>query len=398
MNEMVERPADVFTKAEGLADEEKSAHVSTPRDINRILGPTIVPHEDPETHACIAWGCGDKRTEAWILFDTLLPPPRASPLTVPRPEAPPPLAPALRVRDAARAVRGGMHMYSAPPGYPPPPPHAHYAHGPPPGVDERGDDGRHPVLGAPPHAHGTHGGCRIGAGGGIGMVVHTDDAATKLSDRVRRRCFNCCTAETSTWRRSNLSPVMSGHGWQFSAPPQQGQPRAHPEAHASASHAAQPRRSTKRERKRECECEPHGDGRRCSASPRGRGEDRRDARRGERRGEMGRSRTRNSPLAYADAPLCPSGSPVSSVPPMLHLRIFLSPPFAFVLVRYPPLCPLVYSYLLRVLIPDDASHFLHLCLLVSAYPSPPPTHLFRLLVPDSPYSYSSSHPHALPSF
>ncbi|KAJ7475029.1 hypothetical protein FB451DRAFT_1174433 [Mycena latifolia] len=104
-----------------------------------------------------------------ILFDTLLSPPRTSPLTVPRPQAPPPLAPSLRVRDAARAVRGGMHMYSAPPGYPPSPPHAHYAHGPPPGVDERGDDERHPVLGASPHAHDTRGGCRIGAGGGIGM-------------------------------------------------------------------------------------------------------------------------------------------------------------------------------------------------------------------------------------
>lgn len=37
-------------------------------------------------------------------------------------------------------------------------------------------------------------------------VVFTEDAATKLSDRVRRRCFNCCTSDTSTWRRSNLSP------------------------------------------------------------------------------------------------------------------------------------------------------------------------------------------------
>ncbi|KIK02003.1 hypothetical protein K443DRAFT_544152 [Laccaria amethystina LaAM-08-1] len=37
-------------------------------------------------------------------------------------------------------------------------------------------------------------------------IMHTDDAATKLSDRVRRRCFNCCTTDTSTWRRSNLSP------------------------------------------------------------------------------------------------------------------------------------------------------------------------------------------------
>ncbi|KAJ7633867.1 hypothetical protein DFH06DRAFT_1004045 [Mycena polygramma] len=37
------------------------------------------------------------------------------------------------------------------------------------------------------------------------QVVHTDDAGTKLSNLVRRRCFNCCTTETSTWRRSNLS-------------------------------------------------------------------------------------------------------------------------------------------------------------------------------------------------
>ncbi|KAF5390775.1 hypothetical protein D9757_004489 [Collybiopsis confluens] len=37
-------------------------------------------------------------------------------------------------------------------------------------------------------------------------IIYTEDAATKLSDRVRRRCFNCCTTDTSTWRRSNLSP------------------------------------------------------------------------------------------------------------------------------------------------------------------------------------------------
>ncbi|KAJ7598132.1 hypothetical protein C8J56DRAFT_769335 [Mycena floridula] len=36
--------------------------------------------------------------------------------------------------------------------------------------------------------------------------MYTEDAATKLSDRVRRRCFNCCTTDTSTWRRSNLNP------------------------------------------------------------------------------------------------------------------------------------------------------------------------------------------------
>ncbi|KAJ7677032.1 hypothetical protein DFH06DRAFT_976309, partial [Mycena polygramma] len=36
------------------------------------------------------------------------------------------------------------------------------------------------------------------------QVTHTDDAGTKLSNSVRRR-FNCCTTETSTWRRSNLA-------------------------------------------------------------------------------------------------------------------------------------------------------------------------------------------------
>ncbi|KAJ7839470.1 hypothetical protein B0H14DRAFT_1069154 [Mycena olivaceomarginata] len=45
-----------------------------------------------------------------------------------------------------------------------------------------------------------------GTQGGVIQVVHTDDATTKLSDRVRRRCFNYCTTDTSTWRRSNLSP------------------------------------------------------------------------------------------------------------------------------------------------------------------------------------------------
>ncbi|KAJ7482417.1 hypothetical protein FB451DRAFT_975198, partial [Mycena latifolia] len=43
--------------------------------------------------------------------------------------------------------------------------------------------------------------------------VHTDDGATKLSDCVRRQCFSCCTTETRTWCRSNLSSgkVVRGH-------------------------------------------------------------------------------------------------------------------------------------------------------------------------------------------
>jgi len=46
-------------------------------------------------------------------------------------------------------------------------------------------------------------------------VVHTDDAATKLTDGIRRRCFNCCTTDTSTWRRSNLSPGKVVCSFQF---------------------------------------------------------------------------------------------------------------------------------------------------------------------------------------
>ncbi|KAJ7438183.1 hypothetical protein FB451DRAFT_1304269 [Mycena latifolia] len=51
---------------------------------------------------------------------------------------------------------------------------------------------------APPQSQN---GANPNSGRGVIQVVHTDDAATKLSDRVRRRCFNCCTTDTSTWRR-----------------------------------------------------------------------------------------------------------------------------------------------------------------------------------------------------
>ena len=37
-------------------------------------------------------------------------------------------------------------------------------------------------------------------------AIYTDDVSTKLNDRIRRRCFNCCTTDTSTWRRSSLNP------------------------------------------------------------------------------------------------------------------------------------------------------------------------------------------------
>ncbi|KAH9973537.1 hypothetical protein BGW80DRAFT_1127739, partial [Lactifluus volemus] len=34
---------------------------------------------------------------------------------------------------------------------------------------------------------------------------YTDEANTKLSNRIRRQCFNCKAIETSTWRRSVLT-------------------------------------------------------------------------------------------------------------------------------------------------------------------------------------------------
>lgn len=41
---------------------------------------------------------------------------------------------------------------------------------------------------------------------GSDEISYTDEANTKLSNRIRRRCYNCKATETSTWRRSVLSP------------------------------------------------------------------------------------------------------------------------------------------------------------------------------------------------
>ncbi|KAF9480382.1 hypothetical protein BDN70DRAFT_616033 [Pholiota conissans] len=66
-----------------------------------------------------------------------------------------------------------------------------------------------PLQQVPPQMHDAYGRQQYpSATGGPPPVtiVHTDDASTKLTDGIRRRCFNCCTTDTSTWRRSNLSP------------------------------------------------------------------------------------------------------------------------------------------------------------------------------------------------
>lgn len=63
------------------------------------------------------------------------------------------------------------------------------------------------MYGGPGGGGGGAGGSYAIHGGGPAFVpIYTDDASTKLSDRVRRRCFNCCTTDTSTWRRSSLNP------------------------------------------------------------------------------------------------------------------------------------------------------------------------------------------------
>lgn len=95
-----------------------------------------------------------------------------------------------------------MHQYS----HPPPQRYSYYpssGQAPPP-------PGHYAPQSPPPHGEAPRNSFPQSISAGLPaqnfQVVHTDDAATKLSDRVRRRCFNCCTTETSTWRRSSLNP------------------------------------------------------------------------------------------------------------------------------------------------------------------------------------------------
>ena len=56
----------------------------------------------------------------------------------------------------------------------------------------------------PPSA-GMHGLPCLSPHAGI-LVQHTDDAASKETQYLRRRCFNCHTTEPPSWRRSTLNP------------------------------------------------------------------------------------------------------------------------------------------------------------------------------------------------
>ncbi|KAI5118742.1 hypothetical protein M0805_008142 [Coniferiporia weirii] len=95
------------------------------------------------------------------------------------------------------------HSYTG--GYAPPPPtHVPFHHTTDMSISHSQQFSANPYSSVSPmYSHGGH-----GAGGGSGgfTPIYTDDASTKLSDRVRRRCFNCCTTDTSTWRRSSLNP------------------------------------------------------------------------------------------------------------------------------------------------------------------------------------------------
>jgi len=83
-------------------------------------------------------------------------------------------------------------------------------HGPPPRALEHSADV--PVVSGS-HVVGSRGEyTRPSPGHGHDEIAYTDEANTKLSNRIRRRCFNCKATETSTWRRSVLSPgKLVGH-------------------------------------------------------------------------------------------------------------------------------------------------------------------------------------------
>ncbi|KAF7302265.1 GATA-type domain-containing protein [Mycena indigotica] len=63
----------------------------------------------------------------------------------------------------------------------------------------------HPHL-PPPHAHAHMGPLAYAAHAHAIQVQHTDDAASKETQYLRRRCFNCHTTEPPSWRRSTLNP------------------------------------------------------------------------------------------------------------------------------------------------------------------------------------------------
>ncbi|KAJ7462044.1 hypothetical protein FB451DRAFT_477678 [Mycena latifolia] len=97
--------------------------------------------------------------------------------------------PAVKLEEAHHHIPHPTHAHH----YPPPPPHHHQQH----------PHQQHPhaqQFYRPHPAHGLH-----FAPHGL-PVQHTDDAASKETQYLRRRCFNCHTTEPPSWRRSTLHP------------------------------------------------------------------------------------------------------------------------------------------------------------------------------------------------
>ncbi|KAJ7812841.1 hypothetical protein B0H13DRAFT_2382991 [Mycena leptocephala] len=104
--------------------------------------------------------------------------------------APADFDPAVKVEDHHHHMPA-YHPHHAPPQFYRPHPGMHpHAHG------------MHPHHMHPHAMHGPHGGY---APHGL-PVQHTDDAASKETQYLRRRCFNCHTTEPPSWRRSTLNP------------------------------------------------------------------------------------------------------------------------------------------------------------------------------------------------
>ncbi|CUA76873.1 hypothetical protein RSOLAG22IIIB_02350 [Rhizoctonia solani] len=117
-----------------------------------------------------------------------LPPPQGFPQPRPQPaRSPPPGAYDPRYRQPAYAYPPPPPGYGAPP-YPPGPSG--------PTVDPTIFSSRHPGMPASP-PDPTRPDVQI---------TYTDDSATKLTQYLRRRCFNCRVTEPPGWRKSTLNP------------------------------------------------------------------------------------------------------------------------------------------------------------------------------------------------
>ncbi|KAJ7098641.1 hypothetical protein B0H15DRAFT_585410 [Mycena belliarum] len=108
--------------------------------------------------------------------------------------------PAVKLEEAHHAIPHPQQHYH---------PHAH-AHNPYAHPSPHQQFYRHPAHPHHPHAHAQHAHAHAPHGMHFAPhglpVQHTDDAASKETQYLRRRCFNCHTTEPPSWRRSTLHP------------------------------------------------------------------------------------------------------------------------------------------------------------------------------------------------